>query len=92
MFPQSPAVVAAFSLATRFCPPALLNHFDDELYYVSALLHDIGLTETFDSNRLASRTRATSRSPAQRRHSSRSSWLNACAARACDRTVPVERD
>lgn len=27
--------------------------FDDELYYVSALLHDIGLTEAFDSHRLA---------------------------------------
>ena len=27
--------------------------FDDELYYVSALLHDIGLTESFDSHRLA---------------------------------------
>jgi hypothetical protein len=27
--------------------------FDDELYYVSALLHDIGLTEPFDSHRLA---------------------------------------
>ena len=26
--------------------------FDDELYYVSALLHDIGLTEAFDSHRL----------------------------------------
>ena len=26
--------------------------FDDELYYVSALLHDIGLTEPFDSHRL----------------------------------------
>src|ERR1700755_2860259 len=26
---------------------------DDELYYVSALLHDIGLTEAFDSHRLA---------------------------------------
>jgi hypothetical protein len=26
--------------------------FDDELYYVAALLHDIGLTETFDSHRL----------------------------------------
>jgi HD domain len=26
--------------------------FDDELYYVSALLHDVGLTETFDSHRL----------------------------------------
>jgi hypothetical protein len=26
--------------------------FDDELYYVSALLHDVGLTETFDSPRL----------------------------------------
>lgn len=25
--------------------------FDDELYYVSALLHDIGLTEAFDSHR-----------------------------------------
>ncbi|WP_169984207.1 cyanamide hydratase [Microbispora sp. H10836] len=24
--------------------------FDDELYYVSSLLHDIGLTETFDSH------------------------------------------
>ncbi|HZE34716.1 MAG TPA: HD domain-containing protein, partial [Actinoallomurus sp.] len=24
--------------------------FDDELYYVSALLHDIGLTEAFDSH------------------------------------------
>jgi hypothetical protein len=27
--------------------------FDDELYYVSALLHDIGLTEPFDSHRIA---------------------------------------
>jgi hypothetical protein len=26
--------------------------FDDELYYVSALLHDIGLTDPFDSHRL----------------------------------------
>jgi hypothetical protein len=26
--------------------------FDDELYYVSALLHDMGLTEAFDSHRL----------------------------------------
>jgi hypothetical protein len=26
--------------------------FDDELYYVSALLHDVGLTEAFDSQRL----------------------------------------
>ncbi|APR80436.1 Hypothetical protein A7982_05783 [Minicystis rosea] len=27
--------------------------FDDELYFISALLHDIGLTEAFDSHRLA---------------------------------------
>jgi hypothetical protein len=27
--------------------------FDDELYYVSALLHDIGLTEPFDSRRVS---------------------------------------
>jgi hypothetical protein len=27
--------------------------YDNELYYVSALLHDIGLTEPFDSHRLA---------------------------------------
>ena len=27
--------------------------FDDELYYVSALLHDIGLTEEFDNHRLS---------------------------------------
>jgi len=27
--------------------------FDDELYYVSALLHDIGLTEAFDNQQLA---------------------------------------
>jgi hypothetical protein len=27
--------------------------FDDELYYVSALLHDIGLTDPFDSHRVA---------------------------------------
>lgn len=71
MFPQSPAAVAALSVATRFYSPALLNHclrsylwgvmygtahgiaFDDELYYVSALLHDLGLTEAFDSHRLA---------------------------------------
>lgn len=71
MFPQSPAAVAALSVATRLCSPALLNHsvrsylwgamygkahgiaFDDELYYVSALLHDLGLTEPFDSHRLA---------------------------------------
>jgi hypothetical protein len=26
--------------------------YDDELYYVSALLHDMGLTEAFDSDRL----------------------------------------
>ena len=26
--------------------------FDDELYYVAALLHDTGLTEAFDSHRL----------------------------------------
>src|SRR5882757_10372099 len=26
--------------------------FDDELYYVSALLHDIGLADAFDSHRL----------------------------------------
>jgi len=26
--------------------------FDDELYYVSALLHDFGLTESFDSHRV----------------------------------------
>src|SRR3954466_16112148 len=26
--------------------------FDDELFYVSALLHDIGLTEAFDNHRL----------------------------------------
>jgi hypothetical protein len=26
--------------------------FDDELFYVSALLHDLGLTDAFDSNRL----------------------------------------
>jgi hypothetical protein len=26
--------------------------YDDELYCVSALLHDIGLTEAFDSHRL----------------------------------------
>ncbi|MER6008443.1 HD domain-containing protein [Nonomuraea angiospora] len=70
MFPETPAAVAALSVATRFCSPALFNHcvrsylwgamygtahgiaFDDELYYVSALLHDIGLTEAFDSHRL----------------------------------------
>ena len=27
--------------------------FDDELYYVSALLHGFGLTDPFDSHRLA---------------------------------------
>lgn len=27
--------------------------FDDELYYVSAMLHDIGLTDPFDSHRIA---------------------------------------
>jgi hypothetical protein len=27
--------------------------FDDELYYVSAILHDIGLTASFDSHRLS---------------------------------------
>jgi hypothetical protein len=32
--------------------------FDDELLYVSAMLHDIGLTEPFDSHRLPLRTRA----------------------------------
>jgi hypothetical protein len=71
MFPHTPAAVAALSVATRFCSPALLNHcvrsylwgvrygatrgiaFDDELYYVAALLHDVGLTEAFDSHRMA---------------------------------------
>jgi hypothetical protein len=70
MFPQSPAAVAALSVANRFYSPALLNHcvrsylwgakyaaahsitFDDELYYVSAMLHDIGLTIPFDSHTL----------------------------------------
>jgi hypothetical protein len=70
MFPQSPAAVAALSVANRFYSPALLNHcvrsylwgakyaaahsitFDDELYYVSAMLHDIGLTDSFDSHTL----------------------------------------
>ena len=70
MFPETPAAGAALSVATRYYPPALLNHcvrsylwgamygrahgiaFDDELYHVSALLHDIGLTEVFDSHRL----------------------------------------
>ncbi|GLW24490.1 cyanamide hydratase [Microbispora amethystogenes] len=69
-FPETPAAAAALATATRFCPPALLNHsirsylwgagyarahgigFDDELYYVSSLLHDAGLTETFDSHRV----------------------------------------
>ena len=32
--------------------------FDDELYYVSALLHDIGLTDPFDSHRWPLKTRA----------------------------------
>lgn len=31
---------------------AHLITFDDELYYVSALLHDLGLTEAFDSHRV----------------------------------------
>lgn len=35
------------------CAAAHGIDFDDELYYVSALLHDIGLTEPFDSHRLA---------------------------------------
>ena len=29
--------------------------FDDELFYVSAMLHDIGLTDPFDSHRMAVR-------------------------------------
>jgi hypothetical protein len=70
-FPQTPAATAAFSVASRFYTPALLNHcirsylwgtgyaavhgiaFDDELYFVSAMLHDIGLTDPFDSHRIA---------------------------------------
>lgn len=68
--PQTPAVTAAFSVATRFYSPALLNHcvrsylwgatyaaahgiaFDGELYCVSSLLHDIALTDPFDSHRV----------------------------------------
>jgi HD superfamily phosphodiesterase len=71
VFPQSPTAMAAFTVATRFYTPALLNHclrsylwgttyaathgiaFDHELLYVAALLHDIGLTEPFDSHRMA---------------------------------------
>ena len=71
MFPQSPAATAAFTVASRFYSPALLNHclraylwgsayatqhdisFDGELFYVAALLHDISLTEPFDSHRMA---------------------------------------
>lgn len=71
VFPQSPTATAAFTVASRFYSPALLNHclrsylwgstyaamhgisFDSELLYVSALLHDIGLTEPFDSHRMA---------------------------------------
>ncbi|BBX35177.1 cyanamide hydratase [Mycolicibacterium mageritense DSM 44476 = CIP 104973] len=70
-FPQTAAATAALAVATRFYPPALLNHcvrsylwgvryaaahgiaFDDELYYVSAMLHDIALTDPFDSHRVA---------------------------------------
>ena len=70
MFPETSAAAAAWSVATRFYSPALLNHcvrsylwramyaaahgiaFDDELFYVSALLHDIGLTEALDSHGL----------------------------------------
>ena len=69
-FPQTPAAIAALSVATRFYSPALLNHcvrsylwgttyatahgvtFDDELLYVSAMLHDIALTDVFDSHRI----------------------------------------
>src|ERR1700758_4092315 len=67
MCPQTPAAAAAFSVATRFYSPALLNHcvrsylwgtmyatahaigFDDELYYVSALLHAMARREAFDN-------------------------------------------
>lgn len=70
MFPSTPAATAALAVATRFYPPALLNHcvrsylwgtmyreahgiaVDDELLYVSAMLHDIGLTDPFDSHRV----------------------------------------
>jgi HD domain len=70
-YPDTAAAMAALSVSSRFCSPALLNHslrsyvwgamyarahgiaFDDELYYVSALLHDTGLTEPFDSHRLS---------------------------------------
>ncbi|MDI1461133.1 hypothetical protein QEZ54_09165 [Catellatospora sp. KI3] len=66
--PATPTARAALDVATRFCPPALLNHsvrsylwgvayadahsiaYDDELYFVSAMLHDIGLTAAFDSH------------------------------------------
>ncbi|WP_208301283.1 hypothetical protein [Mycobacterium sp. DL440] len=39
MSPQTPA--AAHRIA-----------FDDELYYVAAMLHDLGLTDPFDSHRV----------------------------------------
>jgi hypothetical protein len=69
-FPQTPAATAALSVASRFYPPALLDHcvrsylwgaayasahgisFDDELLYVAAMLHDMGLTDAFDSHTL----------------------------------------
>jgi hypothetical protein len=72
IFPETRAVAAVLTVATRFHSPALLNHcvrcplwgrmygtahgiaFDDELLYVSALLHDIGLTEAFDNYQLPS--------------------------------------
>lgn len=34
--------------------------FDDELYYVSAILHDIGLTDVFDSHTVAFEKSGTS--------------------------------
>jgi hypothetical protein len=68
--PTTPACLAALSVATEYCSPALLNHsvraylwavaharqhaiaFDDELLYVSALLHDLGLVREFDNHTL----------------------------------------
>jgi HD domain len=68
--PASAPARAAFTVASEYHSPSLLNHsvrshlwaaaigissgieFDDELLYVSAMLHDLGLVEAFDNHAL----------------------------------------
>jgi len=52
-YPRVASLKTAAAFRAHLDRGAIRIAFDDELYYVSALLHDLGLTDPFDSQRLA---------------------------------------